>query len=223
MSAFVARFKIGEAFPADDPAARFVTMLAVICNDVVRTASELLTFDAERSPEEQARQVKVFRTLAASHFEAVDFVRQAERRNREVIAKLLSDSPDGRAKLDRLLAATDPRSEHYVGDWLKGHRNTTYHYASVDPNAVLHGNEDVFKALTTAADATSTIEAGERVIDLRFRYADQVVLEWLPSPAEQERMLNRIMVANNELVLFTQFAIAEYLRSLPAGIVTYEQ
>lgn len=220
---FCARFEIGEAFPAEDPVARFVTMLAVICNDVVRTAEEMARVDLNRSREEQARQVRIIRWLLATHFEAVDFIKESERRNRGPIAKLLARSPEAEVMLRRVLETTNPSSERYFGASLKTARNTTFHYSTVDPNTVRHGTEDVFNALTSAADATDTIEArGTHVRDLRFWFADQVVLEWLPPINEQGELINRIMAANDELIHFTEHVVALHLTALPTGVVMWE-
>jgi hypothetical protein len=38
----IIRFKIGDAFPASDPVARFLTGLAMISNDWLRSIEEML-------------------------------------------------------------------------------------------------------------------------------------------------------------------------------------
>jgi hypothetical protein len=43
-----ATFKIGDTFPADDPVARFVTVLAMISNDWQRLAQRMIELDDAR-------------------------------------------------------------------------------------------------------------------------------------------------------------------------------
>jgi hypothetical protein len=40
----VIRFKIGDAFPASDPVARFITGLAMISNDWLRLVTDMLDY-----------------------------------------------------------------------------------------------------------------------------------------------------------------------------------
>jgi hypothetical protein len=54
----VIRFKIGEAFAASDPVARFITGLAMISNDWLRSMKDLLELESD-TPEEQGRRVSL--------------------------------------------------------------------------------------------------------------------------------------------------------------------
>src|SRR4051794_38237755 len=74
----VIRFKIGEAFPANDPVARFITGLAMISNDWLRSMNDLLELESD-TPEEQGRRVSLFRRQAALVHEAATFITDARR------------------------------------------------------------------------------------------------------------------------------------------------
>jgi hypothetical protein len=73
----VIRFKIGDAFPASDPVARFITGLAMISNDWLRSVEEM--FSLGDTPEEVGRRVSLFRRQAALVHEAATFMADARR------------------------------------------------------------------------------------------------------------------------------------------------
>ena len=65
----VIRFKIGDAFPASDPIARFITALAMMSNELLRALEDMLKLEGD-TPEEIGRRVSLFRRQAASIHEA---------------------------------------------------------------------------------------------------------------------------------------------------------
>jgi hypothetical protein len=76
-------FTIGEAFPADDAVARFVTVVAMISNDWLRLFEEMSSIHGD-DPEAHARLTLNYRLQAALHYEAADFLRNARSNFREV-------------------------------------------------------------------------------------------------------------------------------------------
>jgi hypothetical protein len=57
-------FNIGLAFPASDPVARFVTVLAMVSNDANRSINELLNV-CDGEPDAGARRMMLFRQQSA--------------------------------------------------------------------------------------------------------------------------------------------------------------
>lgn len=80
----IIRFKIGDAFPASDPVARFLTGLAMISNDWLRSIEEMLKLGD--APEEVGRRISLFRRQAALVHEAATFISDARRMFPQVAA-----------------------------------------------------------------------------------------------------------------------------------------
>src|SRR4051794_34556137 len=82
------RFKIGAAFPADEPVARYVTGLAMICNDWLRFMGDFAILAeasrAEGNDEAAARHVAIFRLQAALLHEAARFATTGQRKFPEI-------------------------------------------------------------------------------------------------------------------------------------------
>jgi hypothetical protein len=76
-------FKIGEAFPADDPVARFITVVATISNDWLRLWHDVALSEAE-DEETRALRFANYRLHAALHYEAAVFLHASRCRFSEV-------------------------------------------------------------------------------------------------------------------------------------------
>jgi hypothetical protein len=106
------RFTIGQAFPAADPVARFITVLAMMSNDWIRL------FEVIRaSPEDEAGlRVLIFRQQAALHHEAADFIREARRQfHASVDAFVRGLDASAQENCERIVGGIDPRSPHFLG------------------------------------------------------------------------------------------------------------
>lgn len=216
----VIRFKIGDAFPADDPVARFITGLAMISNDWLRSLEDMFGLEGD-TPEELGRRVSLFRRQAALVQEAATFITDARRMFPEVATFVDALGAEARGGCDRVIGAVDPRSADYLGDWLESHRNVTHHYPKMHPNAAEHGQEEMANALADAADIESTIDSGQRFGDARFRYADEVGVQLLPS-LEDTNWVERLRDTAMALADFAQRAAQTYLEARPAGTFTVE-
>jgi hypothetical protein len=126
-----------EAFPASDPVARFITGLAMISNDWLRSLEEM--FKLSDTPEETGRRISLFRQQAALVHEAATFITDARRMFPQVASFLDGLEPTARNGCKRLIAAVDPNSPEYPGEWLEDHRNVTHHYPKMHPEAAKHG------------------------------------------------------------------------------------
>jgi hypothetical protein len=217
----VIRFKIGEAFPADDPIARFITGLGMISNDWLRLITDMLN-DENDSPEGMGRRISLFRRQAALVHEASTFITDALRMFPAVasfVEGLAVEACDG---CERVIGAVDSDSPHYLGKWLEDHRNVTHHYPKMHPAAAEHGEEEMATALAAAADVEGTIDSGARFADARFAYADEVGVQLLP-PLDDASWMEQLRDTAMALAEFAQRAAQTYLEMRPAGTFTVDQ
>lgn len=216
----VIRFKIGEAFPADDPVARFITGLAMISNDWLRSLEDMFGLEGE-SAEETGRRVSLFRRQAALVHEAATFITDARRMFPAVARFVDGLDTETRDRCERLIAAVDRSSPGYLGDWMEGHRNVTHHYPKMHPDAARHGHEEMATALAAAAGIESTIDSGKRFGDARFRYADEVGVQLLPA-LDDTSWVEALRETAMELADFAQRAAQAYLEARHAGTFSVE-
>jgi hypothetical protein len=194
-------FTIGSVFPADEVLAQFVTVLAMISNDWLRLMADMEAVEAP-GPEGHGHEMLNYRLQAALHYEAADFLRDAS--DNPAIGEFVAALPDPVQQDFRTVVAglgVDPETGH--GRWLKASRNRTFHYSKIGP--------PIRKALARTADETGSVDWPARFGDRRFGYADQVVLEWLPSLDEQEERLSRMGDSVMALARFCQAAVGSYL------------
>ena len=85
----IIRFKIGEAFPADDPLARWVTVCAMAMNDALLVNRWLIPRLQEEVPSELHETVYLGRVAAAHLYEAASFLRKYRRQPK--IKKFIED------------------------------------------------------------------------------------------------------------------------------------
>jgi hypothetical protein len=216
----VIRFKIGDAFPADDPVARFITGLAMISNDWLRAVEDMFKLSGD-TPEEIGRRVSLFRRQAALVHEAATFINDAQRMFAEVASFI--DQLEAKARDDCacVIGAVDSSSPHYLGEWLEDHRNVTHHYPTMHPEAAKHGREEMANALADAADIESTIDSGRYFGEARFRYADEVGVQLLPR-LEEPSWVEGLRDTAMALADFAQRAAQAYLEARPTGTFTIE-
>jgi len=210
-------FRIGEAFPADDPVARWLTVLAMASNDFFRM------FRWVDCAETLGTRLLAFRIQAAAIFEAATNLREAIRLVPEVRSFCGSLVTEGREAADRIVAAVDKKSEHYIGDWAEPHRNLTFHYPKMHPKAAEHGNEEIKTALKCAADLEGAITADDSFGSVRFGFADEVALKFLPDATPEDAVaLAAVRDTGLALACFVQHAANAYLEKLLSeGTVQY--
>src|SRR4051794_36573829 len=208
------RFKVGAAFPADEPVARFVTGLAMICNDWLRFMGDFAILseasNVDGDDEAAARHVAIFRLQAALLHEAATFATTAQRKFPE-IARFV-DELDETARSDFLrLAGVLDKTSDVFGPWLKAHRDTTFHYPELDPQKARNGREEMSRALAKAAAIESEIaEVDGAFGTIRFHFADQVGAQLLPN-VQDGWVLDAFGSAGEALTRFAQLAVNAYL------------
>lgn len=244
------RFVIGRAFPAEEPIARFVTVLAQAHNDFARVFDRMTNANAEsEDPEDQAIRILGLRLNAASHAEASAFLRDALRRWPDI--KLFTDDlgDDVNADIEHVTGVTDPQSQFYLS-WLEPHRNVTFHYAEMHPLKAENDNEEIQTALRRARVNVGTITDPALFGGVRFGFADEVAVQWLPGAYDYDDPVpstieeaEALAIANAEgsearagehsgiadlrdsalaLMRVAQAAAIAYIERLPAGAARLE-
>jgi hypothetical protein len=214
------RFTIGDAFPADDPVARFVTVLAMMSNDWLRLVKQMLASDDDPGEADAAGLlVMSFRFQAALHAEAAGFIGDARRMFPEIEQFVVGLSQSAQAHCQQVMDGLDPASPRYLGAWLTAHRNVTFHYPEMHPRKAEHGREEITEALRGAADKLSRIRVADAPNDLRFDFADEVVVQWLPDDSNTAPIIG-LREAVLALADFVREAAESHLNSRPDGTFT---
>ncbi len=210
-----ASFQIGEAFPAGDPVARFVTVLAMINNEWHRSMALMNLVDND--PDGRGIRLLLVRQQAASYLEAVKWITDSRKRFPEVATYIDGLSADAQASYVRLMAGTDPKSPDFM-DWLSGHRNVTSHFPKLHPDAFANGDEEIANALSKAAELTGTVTV-ERPTEagVRFGWADEVAVQLLPDIEANPDEIKKLSGARIALMRFGVEAVGTYMMRNPAG------
>jgi hypothetical protein len=206
--------EMGEAFPADDPVARFVVVLAMMSNDALRSFS-LLDPDAPVG-EAGAFQMWLFRQQAAMYVEAATFIGDSAHYFLEVATFIEGLPAEAKSEHERIVGGINRDSQHYVGAWLEPHRHVTFHYAEMHPEKAERGLEKIQQALRKVANKKGQITHGTLLHEIRFGFADVVARESVP-PDEDTNTIVALREALLALVTFIQRAVVAYEATRPAG------
>lgn len=162
-----------------------------------------------------------FRQQVALHHEAAEFMRDTRKRFPAVDAFIDGLEQEAQDECDRVLAGVDPKSPHFHGQWLGEHRNVTFLYPEMHPEKAAHGKEEITEGLKAAAAIESTISMDDYFGSVRFNFADEVVVQWVPEE-DQEVVYIRMSDAVQDLARFVQRAARAYLDSRPSGTFSVE-
>ena len=207
-------FRIGDAFPADDPIARWATVLSIAANDTIHLNIRLIEGDLA---EEQS--IYYFRLVAAHFFEAAVWLKSTRKTLPEVDELITSLDDAARQRYERIVGFASQR--HRFFDNLKRSRSTLFHYPVVHPGREQAGEEELANAMRSAADLPGWIEAGEEYATFRAEFADQIAVQLL-SEDEQEtkELMEELRDPVFDLVLFSEAVLFKYLTGLPAEVIT---
>jgi len=158
-----------------------------------------------------------FRQQAALHHEAADFITDAERRFPDVKAFIEGLEQEAQDECAQVTGGIDPKSPHYLGDWLADHRNVTFHYPEMHTDKAAHGKEEILQALRDAATLEGTITARDSFGTVRFGFADDVAVQWLLDVETQVHLIEQLRESVLALARFAQRSAGAYLRSRPEG------
>jgi hypothetical protein len=106
-------FRIGDAFPAADPVARFVAVLAIIYNDWRRTMDSMAA--SVEDPDGTGIRLLRFRQLVGYTHEATTFLTLSRERYGEVDAFVRSLNPEALDYYNTLFTALAPVEQWAMG------------------------------------------------------------------------------------------------------------
>jgi hypothetical protein len=205
------RFRIGDAFPAESPLARFIVAVAQGMNDSL-LANTL--FVKSEKPYEHI----YFFNLASSHlFEVAEMFRKAHGQWEEVRDFISTLDRDRRAEFESIAALAAPEAG-WPGNRLKELRNSFFHYLRLDLGAANAGKLPLVRGLTEAIDTESSV-----IIEALF--ADEIFVKTLSANYEDDEYKRLVAsLAQYQIALnnFAQVAVGRYLRNLPKGVVQHE-
>jgi hypothetical protein len=214
------RFRIGDAFPADSPLARFIVAVAEGMNDNLLANGSFVT--AEKDSERL-----YFFSLANSHlYELAETMRKAHQEWDDVRNFVDNLADEFQEDFTKIIALADQ-----AGGWprnrLKELRDMFFHYLRLDRAAAQAGQLPLLRGLTDAADMEGevVIEEGGPLNGVRATFADEVFVKALTAEFEDgelERLVATFADYQPALNRFAQAAIGRYLRELPDGVVVHE-
>lgn len=212
------QFRIGDAFPANEPVARWITVLAMMSNDLLRLLNSMIELGDDG--DESGVRMLLFRLQAALFLESWTFVCDTVRMWPEIERFVGTLDLEGQTDLRQVREACDENAAGYVGDWIKAHRNVTFHYPEMHPAKVKAGKDKVKEALEAASGVESTITARESFGSVRFGFADEVVVQWLPQvEGEGHEQLDGLQVAVLALARLVQRAVDAYFDQLSTSVI----
>jgi hypothetical protein len=164
--------------------------------------ADMLAID-DGDPDAGGKRVMSFRQQASLHHEGATFITDARGMFREIERFISGLDADARGEADQVAGGIDPKSKHYLGDWLADNRNVTFHYPEMHPEKAAHGKEEIREALRKAASLEGTITASGDFGTLRFGFADDVPVQWLP---DTETQVHRIEELRESVMALARFA-----------------
>jgi hypothetical protein len=210
------RFRIGDVFPADDPVARWTTVVCMAINNTVYVNVRII--EGDLPPE---LNLYYFRLVAGHFFEACTWLAETPSRWPEIQEFL--DGLPYEAK-ERLSALQGFASQaHPLHEVLSRSRNTLFHYPTVHPQRDEAGIEELAAAMREAADLMSSMESGEEWASFRARFADDIAVQFLgTSEDELSDLFSQLQEPMFSLVELGQAVILEHLKRVdPKAIETY--
>lgn len=210
------RFRIGEALPSSDPAARFVAIVAAALNDLVFVNG--LTDRNDGGPEE--RQY-LWRTAVAHLWEFSQALRSWQHQEATVP---LFDRLDADLPADLALVLGIALSSDQVSKTIACLRSsTTWHYATPSKDQVIG------RVLDEARELEGTIELGETLATTRASFADLIILQvsvqlfrGIPESEAIRILYSRSSDLMTAAIRVAQQVLVAFFESRPAGAVTFD-
>jgi hypothetical protein len=207
------RFKMGDAFPADNPVARWLVTLSIALNDVVFAIKKA-------EPAEGPELSEYFRLACLRLWEVAKFIAETFRDLPEIkdyVDSLPEQAQECFTRIRGIVTESDP---NYLGTDLVQIRSLFAHYQEMNPRAG-QPRDPITRSLEEIANEEVTLDLPEKVGDLRLGHADAVVartmLRLMVDEAAQKRLLGGVAERNGDVINFVQIALDQWLQSLPAG------
>ena len=189
-------FTIGDAFPASDPVAAFVTQLAMMSNDTLRLLSRG-PFRRGGSFDAPELRIVSLRVQAALRYEVAEAIRTTQAFSREV-REFLSSLPS-MARNDLELVTRSQRDDFRPLDRARPHLEESRAYGG-----------DVAGALAALAEMQGAITAKGPDDILRFDFADEIAQQMLPE--DDLVFASRLHDDALALARLARVAVNEYMR-----------
>jgi hypothetical protein len=189
-----------------------------IYNDWRRTMDAMVA--SVEKPDGMGIRLLHFRQLVGYSHEATDFLVGSRKGYQEIENFVQGLSREALNHYDKVFSALTP-----VEDWMRRQRHATFHYPTTIP-AKYEADKDRFaQALTAAADDASSATLGDTYGDVRFDFADAVVVHLLGFKLPQEveefrKLVQALSDGRYALGAFVLAAVSMYLASLPPGTIS---
>jgi hypothetical protein len=201
-------FKVGRAFAAEDPVARWATVLSMAANNAIYLNVRLV--EGDLPPE---LNMYYFRLLAAHFFEAARWLGETRASWPEIDRFVNSLDAANQERFEKIADFASQRNRFYAN--LSRSRSTLFHYPTMHPDRDAAGAEELANAMREVADADGWIESGEDYASFRATFADDVALQFLSTDnQETEELMEELRGPVFELVEFTEAVLLAHLKSL---------
>jgi hypothetical protein len=202
-------FKIGDAFAADNPIARWATVLGMAANNTIYLNVRII--EGDLPPE---LNLYYFRLLAAHFFEAAEWLKETRGTWPEIDKLIKSLDKDAQARFESIVAYAS--QSHPLHTRLRRSRMTLFHYPTIHPAREEAGIEELANAMREAKELPGWIEGGEDYASFRFSFADEVAVQFLTEGDEATREVMEDLRENVfELVRFAEAVLLEHLKTVP--------
>jgi hypothetical protein len=202
-------FRIGDAFPADDPVARWVTVLAMAANQTIYLKVRVIEGDLP------AEVDSYYVRLMASHLlEVAQWITDACKHSPEIDEFIQSLDEEALGLCDRIGAYASQK--HDLNETLLRCRNTLFHYPEIHPDKQRAGQEEIANALIEVKDLPGWFEQGDIFATFRATFADEIAARFISDDSDGVALLEQELEDPMiELVVFAEKVILAYLMKLP--------
>jgi hypothetical protein len=207
------RFKIGEAFPPEDPLARWMTICAMALNDLLYVNRHLFPRLKEEIESEDYENVYFARLAGAHLFEVGKFLEKSDRI--EVVREFVRGLTDDEQAAYEKVKSVGPRGTSEFAEQLETARNQFFHYSELVQLAEDH--EALKTAMNKIAGEEGEIEdGGVPITNFRATFADGVGVRLsIPDPPDREEFVSDISEHIAAYLKFAFAAIPAYVQRLP--------
>ena len=211
------KFRIGDAFPAGDAEAQFLTVISSAHNDLIFVNGLL---SVRPLPEwTSAESQYLFRTSCGHLWELSVTLRAWLQQ--EPIQLLVEGLPeDARADLSKILSLASPGDDPVAKTVASIRNNATWHYAK--PSSI----KPIVRALREAADLEGILEYEESTESVRALFADEILLQITTqffSDEDGETAVRTVYRGVSELmaaaIRLVRHLVVLYFSQLPPGVV----
>lgn len=202
-------FRIGDAFPADNPIARWTTVLSMASNDAIYLNIRLIEGDLP-----PALSIYYYRLMVGHFYEIATWLKQSRATWPEIEGFLTSLDAKYQERYERIVSFVD--QTHPVYEQIKRSRHTLFHYPVMHPEREAAGVEELANAMEEAAGLPGWIEAADDYGSFRAAFADEIAMQFIADgEASIEQLMDELRMPIFELVELTEGALLAYLQNLP--------